>query len=487
MAFVELRGISKRFGATVALDGVDFTVDTGEVHALVGENGSGKSTLMRILAGAVKRDEGELFLDGQSFEPRDPGHARASGVAMIHQELSLCDHLSVVDNVMLGMERTRLFLLNRREQEQIAREALGRLGHQDIDLQATTGSFPISLRQTIEIARALAIGCRVIVFDEPTSSLSHSDAKSLFATIDTLRADGRAIVYISHFFDEVRRVSDRFTVLRDGVNVGEGATTEFNDDRIISMMVGREIADLYPRSGRTPGEVLLSISDLAGVFKPSDASIDVRAGEVVGIAGLAGAGRTELLRAVFGLDAVARGTLRVLGHSGPASPAKRWAQGAGMLSADRKKEGLAPGMSVAENTLLTSMPVWVSPAWESRNAQFAIDRLGIRTEGPHQPVNALSGGNQQKVALARLLSHDADLYLLDEPTRGIDVASKEQIYRLIDDVARQGKAVLMVSSYLPELLGVCDRIAVMARGVLGEARPVGEWSQEELMQEAVGV
>ena len=486
MAFVELRGISKRFGATVALDGVDFTVDTGEVHALVGENGSGKSTLMRVLAGAVRRDSGELFLDGESFEPRDPGHARLSGVAMIHQELSLCDHLSVVDNVLLGMERTRLGWLDGHEQDQIAREALGRLGHADIDLQAPTGSFPISTRQAIEIARALAIGCRVIVFDEPTSSLTHSDAERLFEIIDSLKADGRAIVYISHFFDEVRRVSDRFTVLRDGQIAGAGATEEFSDDRIISMMVGREIADLYPRGERRAGDVVLSVTEVAGVLKPSDATIDVRAGEVVGIAGLAGAGRTELIRAVFGLDPVVRGELKVLAHVGPASPARRWAQGVGMLSEDRVREGLVPGMSVAENTLLTTMPVWVSPAWESQSAQAAIDRLGITTEGPHQPVQSLSGGNQQKVALARLLVHDADLYLLDEPTRGIDVASKEQIYRLIDEVARQGKAVLMVSSYLPELLGVCDRIAVMSRGKLGPARPVGEWSQEELMQEAVG-
>jgi ribose transport system ATP-binding protein len=263
-------------------------------------------------------------------------------------------------------------------------------------------------------------------------------------------------------------------------------TKDFTDDQIISMMVGREIADLYPRNTRTPGDVVLSLSGLSGVTKPTQASIEVRAGEVVGIAGLAGAGRTELLRAVFGLDAVQSGRVTLLSHVGSASPAQRWAQGAGMLSEDRKSEGLALGMTVAENTLLTTLPPWVSPKWEARTAQSSIDRLGIKTQGPHQPVQALSGGNQQKVALARLLAHDADVYLLDEPTRGIDVASKEQIYQLIDDVAQRGKAVLMVSSYLPELLGVCDRIAVMSRGHLGPALPVAQWSQESLMHEAVG-
>ncbi len=486
MAFLELRGIGKRFGATVALEGVDLSVETGEVHALVGENGSGKSTLMRVLAGVVSRDAGSILLDGRSFEPRDPGHARLSGVAMIHQELSLCDHLSVVDNVLLGMERTRLGLLDSSEQERIARSALDRLGHGDIDLSVPVGRYPISVRQTIEIARALAVGCRVIVFDEPTSSLTLSDAQRLFSIIDSLRADGHAVVYISHFFDEVRRVSDRFTVLRDGRNAGGGVTKEFTDEQIISMMVGREIADLYPRSAHNPGEVALSLHGLSGMTKPADATIEVRAGEVLGISGLAGAGRTELLRAVFGLDPVKRGRVKLLAHVGPASPAQRWAQGAGMLSEDRKNEGLALGMTVAENTLLTTLPPWVSPGWEARAAQSSIEQLGIKTQGPHQPVHALSGGNQQKVALARLLAHDADVYLLDEPTRGIDVASKEQIYQLIDAVAQRGKAVLVVSSYLPELLGVCDRIAVMSRGHLSPALPVAQWSQESLMHEAVG-
>jgi ribose transport system ATP-binding protein len=486
MALVELRGVTKRFGATLALERVSLSLEAGQVHALVGENGSGKSTLMRVLAGVFRPDDGEMSLDGTPFRPQDPGHARSSGVAMIHQELSLCDHLSVVENILLGVERTNLGFLARSEQTEVARSALSRLGHEGMDLDASVGSLPISLRQTVEIARALALGCRVIVFDEPTSSLSHQDAEQLFVTIDALRAHGCAVVYISHFFDEVRRVADVFTVLRDGRNAGSGAIGSATDSQIVAMMVGRNLDELYPRSQRTPGEVALELSELAGRVKPSEASLQVRAGEVVGIAGLAGAGRTELLRVVFGLDSIARGRVRLKVFVGPYSPARRWAQGAGMLSEDRKSEGLALGMTVAENALLTTMPVWVSRKWEESHASAAIERLAIKTQGAHQAVGDLSGGNQQKVALARLLAHDADVYLLDEPTRGIDVASKEQIYRLIDQAASRGKAVLMVSSYLPELLGVCDHIAVMARGRLGNARPVGDWTQESLMEVAVG-
>lgn len=485
MPVVELRGIGKRFGATVALDGVDFSVDEGEVHALVGENGSGKSTLMRVLAGVVKRDSGDLFLNGQPFEPRSPKHARLSGVAMIHQELSLCNELSVEENIMLGMEQTRGGLIRKSEQRAVAADAMQRLGFDDVPLDARTGSLPISIRQGIEISRALAIGCKVLILDEPTSSLTQADTERLFQVVAAMKAEGRAIVYISHFFDEINRIADRFTVLRDGKHVGEGIPTKVEDDQIIEMMVGREITDLYPRSKRSLGEVLLDIKGLSGVRLPTGASLQVRRGEVVGIAGLGGSGRTEFLRAIFGLDPVRTGTVRVASYSGFARPSRRWKQGAGMLSEDRNAEGIASGLTVADNALLTVLPPWVSDRWERESTEKLIDKLSIKTLGPMQPVAHLSGGNQQKVALSRLLQPNVDVLLLDEPTRGIDVASKEQIYRLIDEAACAGKAVLMVSSYLPELLGVCDRIAVMSRGTLGKPRDVAEWSQESLMEEAV--
>lgn len=481
---ISLHSMSKRFGATVALDGVDLEARSGEVLALVGENGSGKSTLMRILAGALTPDGGEMTLDGGPYRPRSPLDARRAGIAMIHQELSLCPDLSVWENVMLGMEDAAI--LPRTVMRQRVREALATLGHPDLDVDVTVDRLPIGLRQLVEIARSVAVGSKVVVLDEPTSSLTEADAERLFAVVDTLRKQGKAVIYISHFLDEIHRLADRILVLRDGKSVGQ-LPAKAPDEQIVAHMVGREIEDMYPRSARTPGETVLSLQGLLSDPKVDEASLDLRRGEVLGIGGLNGSGRTELLRAVFGLQEVRGGEVRVGVVTGPASPARRWAQGVGMLSEDRKLEGLALEMSIAENITLASLrnPT-LNPRAEVEAAARWIERLSIKCQGPMQPVGALSGGNQQKVAIARLLHHGVDVLLLDEPTRGIDVGSKEQIYALIDTLATEGKAVLMVSSYLPELLGTCDRIAVMRRGRLGAARPVAEVSQESLMHEAVG-
>jgi ribose transport system ATP-binding protein len=338
----------------------------------------------------------------------------------------------------------------------------------------------------------------VLVLDEPTSSLSQQDMDSLFALIRRLKAKGLAIVYISHFLEEVQQISDRYTVLRDGRTVGTGNTAEATVGQIVALMVGREVRDLYPRRRRTPAEEVLRIDGLAGAQSPVSATLSLRRGEVLGIAGLVGAGRTELLRAVFGLDAVTSGKVRVGSYSGPASPARRWNQRVGMVSEDRKNEGLATGLSIADNVTLPKLEglgPWrfVLPSRQAAACRPWIDKIPIKCTSPAQPVHALSGGNQQKVALARLLHADVDVLLLDEPTRGIDVGSKVQVYGLIDELAsgdpgtaRAPKAVLMVSSYLPELLGVCDRIAVMCRGRLGEARPVGQWDEHKLMLAATG-
>jgi len=483
----EMRNIRKRFGGTVALDGVDFAVEPGSVHALVGENGAGKSTLMKILAGAISADEGSMRLGGSDYAPRNPMDARRSGVAMIYQELSLCPHLSVEDNILLGMEPAIAGgLLRRGEIRRRAQDALDRLGHGDILPGMLAGRLSTARQQLVEIARAIALGSRVLVFDEPTSSLSQADAQTLFELIDALKGDGHAIVYISHFLEEVRQVSDVFTVLRDGKSVGGGRTADFSTDQIVAMMVGREVTDLYPRSMRQAGEIALDLSHLAGRRKPIDATLSLRRGEVLGIAGLLGAGRTELLRAVFGLDPIRRGDVRLLAFHGAAKPPERWRQGAGMLSEDRKSEGLALNLSIADNLTLSRLSPLMWPAKRQAAAQAWIERLGIRSRSSLQTVGQLSGGNQQKVAIARLLHHDVDVLLLDEPTRGIDVASKAEIYRLIDELACAGKAVLMVSSYLPELLGVCDRIAVMCRGILGPARAIELVDAQQIMLEATG-
>jgi len=483
---LKMSDVHKRFGATLALAGVDLEVAGGEVLALVGENGAGKSTLMKVLSGAHKPDRGQMWLDGEPYRPRHPLDARRAGVAMIYQELSLARHLSVMENILLGMEPTLGPLLDWRKIRRIATDALETLGRPDIDPDAPVGRLSVAQQQLVEIGRAVAVGCRVLVLDEPTSSLTQSDIARLFDLVRRLKANGHAIVYISHFLEEVKAISDRYTVLRDGKSVGGGATASARTDEIITLMVGRQVEDLYPRSHRTPGATVLDVSDLVGAPKPARASLELRRGEVLGIAGLVGAGRTELLRAVFGLAPVRAGTVRVAAWAGPASPSRRWTQGVGMVSEDRKGEGLALNLSIGDNLTLSRLPAFTSPASQAESSRRWIERLGIRCRTPYQSVGDLSGGNQQKVALARLLHHDVEVLLLDEPTRGIDVGSKAQIYRTIDDLARAGKAVLMVSSYLPELMGVCDRIAVMCRGVLGPARPVGELTEHQIMVEATG-
>ena len=493
-----MRGVSKRFGATVALQAVDFGVRSGEVHALVGENGAGKSTLMKVLSGAEEADAGEMLFDGKPFRPTDPLDARRRGVAMIYQELALAEDLTIEQNICLGVEPTRFGVVRGGEAVRRTRDALAVLGHGDMDPGARVRLLPIAERQIVEIARAVATGCRALVLDEPTSSLAQKDVARLFGLVARLKAQGCAVVYISHFLEEARQVADRFTVLRDGRTAGGGRTESADVEDIVALMIGRRIDQLYPRSKRTAGPPMLAVEDLAGLKKPEFAALELRQGEVFGIAGLVGAGRTELLRAVFGLDKVRRGTVRVGLYAGPGSPARRLSQGVGLLSEDRKGEGLAATMTVADNLTMSRMnrmgPLGI--VWPSRQAAATrrwIARLGIRCREPNQLVGHLSGGNQQKVALARLLLHDVDVLLMDEPTRGIDVASKAQIYRIVDDLATGGpaagrapKAVLMVSSYLPELLGVCDRVAVMCRGVLGPARPVEEWDERALLTAATG-
>ncbi|MBM4142406.1 MAG: sugar ABC transporter ATP-binding protein [Lentisphaerae bacterium] len=490
----EMRGLSKRFGATAALDGVDLCVAPGEAHALVGENGAGKSTLMKILAGAERADAGEMRLAGRAYRPSDPLDARRRGIAMIYQELSLADHLTVEENISLGLEPSRGGVVRFRFARERARAALAQLGHGDLPAGARTGGLSVAERQVVEIARAVATGCRVLVLDEPTSSLGQADVVRLFALIGRLKKQDVGVVYISHFIEEVKRVGDRYTVLRDGAVAGGGRTEEATVDGIVSLMIGRRLERLYPRTRRAPGEEVLRLENLSGVERPTGACLALRRGEVLGIAGLIGAGRTELLRAVFGLDAVKSGRVAVGAAAFRPSPPDMLKAGAGFLSEDRKGEGLAVGMSVAENMVL-SRPGgvgrfgFVAPRRVRAAAGAWSARLGIRCRDTSDACAALSGGNQQKVAMARLLYQDADVLLLDEPTRGIDVASKAQIYGLIDRLAcgadrARACAVLMVSSYLPELLGMCDRIAVMCRGRLGEARPAAEWDEQSLLRAA---
>ena len=482
-----MRGICKTFGATVALDNVDFAVLAGEIHALIGENGAGKSTLMKVLSGALQPDAGEMAVDGSPFAPTNPLQARQQGVVMIYQELSLAPHLTVVENVLLGMEITRRGLLQKSDMHALVENALTELDQADIDPHAHVSTLTIAERQIVEIARALSVQCRVLILDEPTSSLTRADADRLFRVMQRLKARNLAIVYISHFLEEIKEIADQFTVLRDGKKAGSGLVSQTPISDIVHLMVGQQIDDFFPRSNRTQGEPLLNLTGLAGDPLPHSASLVLHRGEVFGIGGLIGAGRTELLRALFGLDPIRKGNITFAHNTARATPAQRLAQGMGLLSEDRKDEGLAQSMSLTDNLTLSRLPRGIIfPQKLHTIARQWISRLGIRTAGPAQPIADLSGGNQQKVALARLLHHDVDCLLLDEPTRGIDIASKADIYHLIDQLATQGKAILLVSSYLPELLGICDRIAVMYRGRLGPARPVDQCSEHSLLLEATG-
>lgn len=489
---LRIRGVAKRFGPTVALGGVSLEVAPGEVHALIGENGAGKSTLMKVLSGAHQPDAGSLLLDGQPFKPSDPLHARNSGVAMIYQELNLAPDLSVEENMLLGTEPQTMGWLRRGERRRLAKRALEEIGQPDLPLDAPVRSLTIAQQQLVEIARALVGEPRVLIMDEPTSSLTRLDTENLFAVIERMSQRGVSVIYISHFLEECQRVASRFTVLRDGRSVGSGAMAGASLDEIIQLMVGRTVDEIYPHTSRAIGEPVLELRGVAGLVKPSRVDLTLRAGEIVGLFGLVGAGRTETLRAVFGLDRLAKGSVSVFSHKATRStPAKRLANGVGLLSEDRKEEGLLLGRSIADNLTLTRLGPVTRLGIVNSSAQAAaagkwMDRLDVKALDAAQPVGELSGGNQQKIALGRLLHHEANILLLDEPTRGIDVGSKAQIYRLMNDLAGRGKAVIFVSSYLPELLGVCDRIGVMCRGELSEVRPVADWSESAIIRAAVG-
>jgi len=473
-----MQGVRKAFGAIQALDGVDLEILPGEVHALIGENGAGKSTLMKVLSGAHEADEGELQLAGADYRPAGPLHARQHGVAMIYQELNLAPHLTVLENVWLGRERAKWGRLDRRQMRPAVEEALARLDHPGIKPDTRVADLGPGERQLVEVARALVGEVRLLVMDEPTSSLARHDTEKLFEVVRRLRNEGVSIIYISHFLEEVEEIADRFTVLRDGKTVGSGKIGEIPSSTMIEWMVGRSLDEVFPEVPHQATSVALRSVDLAGPNELHSANFELRHGEIFGIAGLVGAGRTELLRVLHGLEAPRQGAFTLL-------------EGArtGLLSEDRKEEGLALSLSLGENLTLPELaPVcqgpWLSHRLRREATQTWIENLAVRCAGPDQAIGDLSGGNQQKIAFARLLHAEVSVLLLDEPTRGVDVGSKVEIYRLMGQLAADGKALLVVSSYLPELLGVCDRIAVMHRGTLGAARPTEEWTQHSLLEEA---
>jgi ribose transport system ATP-binding protein len=489
---LSLQGISKSFGATHALTGVSLEVAAGEVHALIGENGAGKSTLLKILSGAHPPDAGTMELDGLPYLPRGPLDARRRGVAMIYQEVNLAPHLSVRENILLGSESASLGWIDARASARRAREALEALGYGHIVLETLAGRFSIAEQQVIEIARALLMRPKVLIMDEPTSSLTQSDTERLFQVIGRLRGQGVSIIYVSHFLEECLRICDRYTVLKDGETAGSGEMKDADVDHLVALMTGRPVADLYPRISRRMGPAVLEATALERKPRHGAATIRLHEGEIFGLAGLVGAGRTDLLRSVFGLDAAHSGEVAVLGRpAGRPTPERSWSQGVGFLSENRKEEGLMLNQPIRDNMTLTKLGSFGRFGWISRSRQTAAAQrwateLALKCRDTDQHAGELSGGNQQKVALARLLEHPARILLLDEPTRGIDVGSKAQVYEIIGRLAAAGKSVILVSSYLPELLGLCDTIGVMRRGELVAVRPRAEWTEPELLSWAVG-
>ncbi|WP_439628745.1 sugar ABC transporter ATP-binding protein [Gemmata sp.] len=487
-ARLRMTGVHKSYGPTAALRGVDLELLAGEVHAIVGENGAGKSTLMKVLSGAERPDAGGVTLDGTDFRPAGPQAARRRGVVMVYQELAVCPDLTVEANVLLGQESARGGFLQRAADRERVRTVLGELGHPEIDPRAPVAGLSPAGRQVVEIARALLTDVRVLVLDEPTSALTQEDAARLFDLVRRLKGRGVTVVYISHFFEEIEAVADRFTVLRDGRAVATGAVGAVPREKIIELMVGRSVAEQYPRTEHAIGGPVLELAALSGDPLPAGASLTLRRGEILGIAGLVGSGRTELLRAVYGLDPVRSGAVTVGGRvTSRATPAARIAQGLGMLSEDRKNEGLLLEMSIADNVTLSRLGRgFLSRAGLAASVAGVLARVGVKCRDQAQAVGELSGGNQQKVALGRLFHQRADVLLLDEPTKGVDVGSKAEIYRQIGAAAAAGRAVIVVSSYLPELFGVCDTLAVMCRGRLTAPRPVRDWTPEAVIAAATG-
>ncbi len=501
---LEIAGVEKAFGAVSVLRGVDLRVGRGEVHALLGENGAGKSTLMRILLGADSADRGQMKLDGAPYAPSGPGDARRSGVVMVPQERTLCLDLTVLENVVLGLEPTSGGFVRRREAREIAERALGLVTGvgRRIGLDARARYLGVADQQLVEIARALAQGgaadvrsgsrggmsAKVLVLDEPTSSLGHDDAARLFTRVHALKAAGLAIILVTHFLADVRAHADGYTVLRDGKVRGHGDPKHTAPEQIVREMLGRELEASREEqairreeqdtigeatTGRA-GDVLLDVNALGGRERPRAVTFALRRGEVLGIAGLVGSGRTELLRLIAGLDEPVQGTVEV-----------RAEKGVGLLSEDRGGEGLMLTRSIAENVTLSKRGAFLSiPSKLLAEGARWIGELGVKASGPAQAVGELSGGNQQKVQIARLLREDYDVLLIDEPTRGIDVASKAQVLSLLRDLARKGKGILLVSSQLDELVATCDRIAVLRRGELDAPRAASEWTEEKLLLEA---
>ncbi len=482
---LEMRGITKRFPGVTALDGVDFELEKGEVHVILGENGAGKSTLIKMLSGAYHPDEGEILLDGQRVDISSAAVAQALGISTIYQEFNLVPQLTVAENIFLGRQPRRFGLVDHQKMRNEAQKTLERIQVR-VDPGALVSDLGVAQRQMVEIAKALSLEARLLIMDEPTAALSGQEVARLFEIVRGLKEEEVGVIFISHHLEEVTEVGDRVTVLRDGKFVDRvPATTDHSE--LVRMMVGRSIEEQFPRRRPEIGEVLLDVKNLSRAGVLEDISFQVRAGEVVGIAGIVGAGRTELARAIFGVDPLDAGEVWVEGRRMERSdPREAKHRGIGFVTEDRQGQGIVQPLSVAENLALASLGRDTTRGLVNRREQLGraekmIEELNIRTPGPEQEVRYLSGGNQQKVVIGKWLLADSKVLIMDEPTRGIDVGAKVEIYELMNELTRWGAAILMISSDLPEVLGMSDRILVMGGGSIMGELPVEKATQERVM------
>jgi ribose transport system ATP-binding protein len=486
-----MQHIRKTFPGVLALDDVSFELRAGEVHILLGENGAGKSTLMKILSGAYQKTAGEIRLNGQAVEIKSPKHAQELGIGIIYQELNLVPQLSAAENIFLGREPMRFGLIDRGAMEQEASQFLNELGLA-IDVRRPVRSVSIAAQQMVEVAKAISLNARILIMDEPTSALTEHEINELFARIRQLKVTGVSIVYISHRMEELFEIGDRVTVLRDGKHVGTYNIADVTKAELIRLMANRELTNQFPKVRAKRGAEALRIEHLTRHGVLDDISFTLYRGEVLGIAGLLGSGRTELARAIFGADKIDSGKIYRKGELQLIhSPQQAIASGIGFLTEDRKTQGLVLTLSVKDNICLPSVNQFerfgiVSTYAENQASQKYVNELHIKTPSLRQQVVNLSGGNQQKVVLGKWLCSQAEIFIFDEPTRGIDVGSKAEIYELINQLTANGVAVLMISSELPEILGMSDRILVMQQGRINGEFAADEATQEKILRCALG-
>jgi len=487
---LEMKGIGKSFPGVKALQGVNLTVREGQVHALLGENGAGKSTLIKILSGAYTKDEGEIFFEGKPVEIRSPQDAQALGISTIYQEFNLARNLTVAENIFLGHLPKKGIAVDWAQVKQRAREILDILGV-TFSVDTLTATLSVAEQQLVEIAKSLNRQTRILIMDEPSAVLGEKDLEKLFEVVRSLQAKGIGIIYISHRMKEIFELADEVTVFKDGRYVDTRLISNVTMDDLVRLMIGRELKDVYPKRVAAPGNVLLEASNIARTKLVHDISFTLRAGEIIGFAGITGSGRTELMRAIFGADPYT-GELRIDGQPyRPRSPSDAIARGVALVTEDRKAQGLLLKLNVTINTTISGLKHLcrygiIQLSRELTLVKKFIQDLSIKTPGPNFIVANMSGGNQQKVILARWLSIGTRIFILDEPTRGIDVGSKSEIYQIMDELTKKGVGIIMISSELPEVLGMSDRIMVMREGTIVKELSRAEASEEVVMSYAVG-